>query len=234
VPFELDSTIKIVNGSMIVTDTSDEISTFNRIISDTNPIVGAYYEGDFSGDFFLLVFDNNGGFMELAHDADELGVTVGTYNWDPATTLLDFTSIAVSQIGWTPDQNIISAQGDILFWKDGEDAGVMKRTHQSTAQPYLTNVNQVIGSFTTTNNQTLIFNSNFTGTTTESGISSFEWNIQFGQLILSINDGVTVLSPTAITLNAIEFSGADFDLINTSDGNEVGQVEYFNNSWTRN
>jgi len=234
IPFELDLTIQIVDGSMVVTDTSGEVSTLSRVISDTNPLVGAYYEGDLGGDFFLMVLEDNGTFMELAHDSDEVGITAGTYNWDSSTTLFDFTSITLNQISSTRDQNIVSVQGDVLIWKDGEDAGVMKRTHKSTDQPYLMSVNQILGSFTTTNDQTLTFNSNFTGTTTETGTGSFEWSIEIGQLIIDYNDEITVLSPTVITLNTLEFSGADFDLIDTPDGNEIGQVNYTNDTLTRN
>ena len=239
VPFELDGTIQVVGESLISTELSGETFNLNRIISDTNPIVGAYYEGDFGGDFFLVVFQDNGTFMELAHDSDELGVTAGTYNWDPSTTLLDFTSISFSQWGCTPDQNIISMQGDILIWKDGEDAGVSKRTHQSTDQPYLTDANQVIGSFTGVAGESLGFeatlNSDFTGVNTDDdGTYTFEWSIQFGQLIVDYGDEITILTPTAISSDTLEFTVADFDLVDTFDGNEVGQVEYYSNTWTRN
>jgi hypothetical protein len=238
-PFELDATIQVVGESLTITDISGEISNINRIISDANPLVGAYYEGDFGDDFFLVVFQDNGTFMELAHDSSELGLTAGTYNWNQNSSLLDFTSIAFSQWGSTPDQNIISMQGDILIWKDGEDAGVMKRTHQSTEQPYLTDINQVIGNFRGIANENFGFeatlNTNFSGVNTDdTGTYTFEWSIQFGQLVVDYGDEITILTPTAISANTLAFSVAEFDLIDTFDGNEVGQVEYFTHTWTRN
>jgi hypothetical protein len=237
-PFELDVTIQVVGASMTITEPSGEVSHFNRIISDTNPIIGAYYEGDFEGDFFLIVFEDNGTFMELAHDIDELGLTAGTYNWDASNSLLDFTSITLNQWGANLDQNIVSMQGDILIWKDGLDAGISKRTHQSTEQPYLTDTNQVIGDFIGIANDNFGFkatvNSNFTGVTTDDdGTYAFEWSIQFGQLIVDYGDEITILSPTTISSNVLKFNVADFDLIDTFNGNEVGQVEYFTNTWTR-
>ena len=239
IPFQLEGAFQAAGNTLTVTETSGEANNFDRIISDTNPIVGAYYEGDFGGDFFLVVFEDNGDFMELAHDNAELGLTAGTYNWDPSSTLLDFTSITLSQFGSNPDQIIVSMQGDILIWKDGEDAGVMKRTHQSTQQPYLTDVNQVIGNFNGIANENLGFqatlNSNFTGENTDDdGTYTFDWSIQFGQLIVDYGDEITILTPTAISPDTLEFTVAEFDLIDTFDGNEVGQVDYFNHTWTRN
>jgi hypothetical protein len=238
-PYELEGTFQTVDSTMTITEPSGETSTFERIISDTNPLVGAYYDGDFGGDFFLVVFEDNGKFMELAHDTDELGLTAGTYNWDPSSTLLDFTSVSFSQWGSNPDQIIVSMQGDILIWKDGEDAGVSKRTHQSTEQPYLADTSQVIGSFSGIAYDNFGFqatlDSDFTGVITDDdGTFGFDWTMQFGQLIVDYGDEITVLTPTTISPDTLEFNVADFDLIDTSDGNEVGQVEYFTNTWTRN
>jgi hypothetical protein len=238
-PYELEGTFQTVGSTMTITEPSGETSTFERIISETNPLVGAYYEGDFGGDFFLVVFEDNGKFMELAHDTEELGLTAGTYNWDPSSTLLDFTSVSFSQWGSNPDQIIVSVQGDILIWKDGEDAGVSKRTHQSTEQPYLADTSQVIGSFSGIAYDNFGFqatlDSDFTGVITDDdGTFGFDWSIQFGQLIVDYGDEITVLTPTTISPDTLEFNVADFDLIDTFDGNEVGQVEYFTNTWTRN
>jgi hypothetical protein len=238
-PYELEGTFQAVSSTLTVTEPSGETSTFEQIISEVNPLVGAYYEGDFGGDFFLIVFEDNGTFMELAHDSDELGLTAGTYNWDLSSTLLDFTSITFSQWGSNPDQTIVSMQGDILLWKDGEDAGVMQRTHQSTAQPYLTDVDQVIGEFSGIAFDNFGFqatlNSDFTGVITDDdGTFAFEWSMQFGQLIVDYGDEITILTPTAISPEVLKFKVADFDLIDTFDGNEIGQVEYFTNTWTRN
>lgn len=238
-PYELEGTFQAVDSTMTITEPSGATSTFERIISDTNPIVGAYYEGDFGGDFFLVVFEDNGTFMELAHDTDELGLTAGTYNWDPSSTLLDFTAVSFSQWGSNPDQIIVSMQGDILIWKDGDDAGVSKRTHQSTEQPYLDDTSQVVGSFSGIAYDNYGFqatlNSDFTGVITDDdGTFGFDWSMQFGQLIVDYGDEITILTPTTISPDTLEFNVADFDLIDTFDGNEVGQVEYFTNTWTRN
>ena len=239
IPWVSVSTFTANGNSLTVSDPNDGDFTLQRVISDTNPIVGGYYEGDFDNDFFLIVIEENGDFIELAHDSDELGLTAGTYSWDANTTLLDFTSIAFTQWGSNPDQTIVRMQGDILIWKDGEDAGVSIRTHHSTEQSYLTDVNQVIGSFSGIAYDNFGFqatlNSDFTGVITDDdGTFEFDWSMQFGQLIVDYGDEITVLTPTTISPDTLEFNVADFDLIDTFDGNEVGQVEYFTNTWTRN
>lgn len=131
IPWEFGVTLTVEGNTLTIND-SDEPFVLNRVISDSNPIVGGYYEGDFDDNFFLIVFEENGNFLELAHDDDELGITLGTYSWDANTTLLDFNSISVNQSGSDYEQNMISIQGDVLTWTGNEDTGTMMRTHISS------------------------------------------------------------------------------------------------------
>jgi hypothetical protein len=244
-PQILDSTITVVGNTLTLSNLEEGDYVFERTISDTNAIVGGYYEGDFDGDFFLSIVLENGDFMELTHDIEMLGMTLGTYSWDEDSNLFDHTSIIVNQTDDEFDQVIFKPIGDVVIWKDGDNAGVMKRTHTSRIQPYLTE-NNVIGNFTITepgfDDVLISLIQEKLGQLIEPGedIETFAWELQFGQLLLSFSDEqqeiefITIISPSMITNTGFDASVAEFQMNSTSDGSEVGEFEYWTETWIRN
>lgn len=245
IPQILDSTITVVGNTLTLSNLEEGDYVFERTISDTNAVVGGYYEGDFDGDFFLSIVLENGNFMELTHDIEMLGMTLGTYSWDEDSNLFDHTSIIVNQTDDEFDQVIFKPIGDVVIWKDGDNAGVMKRTHTSRIQPYLTE-NNVIGNFTITepgfDDVLISLIQEKLGQLIEPGedIETFAWELQFGQLLLSFSDEqqeiefITIISPSMITNTGFDASVAEFQMNSTSDGSEVGEFEYWTETWIRN
>lgn len=225
----------VVTGDTLVAteqDTNDKF-TLQRIMSNTDPKVGGFLEGNLNDEFFFIALIEGGVFVELAHDNDETGVTIGLYTWDLGTKTLDFTNIVITQIGFSPYQNSANLYGDIAIWRDGDESGVMKRIRTTTDQPYLT-TNNILGNFSgvrtdTAETFTITFNSNGTAEVLDTfGSEPFTWELIFGQLKLvqSNEDYIGIFSPTAISAGSISFSALDyeFDEINTS---------FFTETWTR-
>jgi hypothetical protein len=71
-------------------------------------------------------------------------------------------------------------------------------------------------------------------------IETFAWELQFGQLLLSFSDEqqeiefITIISPSMITNTGFDASVAEFQMNSTSDGSELGEFEYWTETWIRN
>jgi hypothetical protein len=226
----------IVDGDQMTISGSDGESISTRIINQSNAIIGAYYEDDFSAEFGLVVFIDDSLFMELIHRNTEQGLNIGRYSWNADSSLLDFGDISLNQLNDIYQQAVVKMQGDILIWKDDDEAGVMRRTHTSTEQPYFSE-SDVIGSFAGAEEgfaYTLNFNSDHTAQEVSSeGTFDYTWRIEFGQLIL--DDGwLLVASPTAISTDIIEVDIADFNLDMDTTNGEAGSFEYSSSSWIKN
>lgn len=232
--------IRTLGISLIVTDDfmvgteqeTNEEFTFQRVINDSNAIIGGFVEGDLSDEFFFIAFLDSGMFVELAHDDDETGVSIGFYAWDVDSKILDFSFIIESQIGFDPYQHALNMHGDIGVWRDFEEAGVVKRVRTTTEQPYLTAAN-VIGSFSGVDDDSfeysLTLNSDGSGEGSDvDGEFNLSWEIIFGQLVWSDNDYMGIASPTMISNEELSFSTMDFEII--SDNSETN---FYTEIWTR-
>jgi hypothetical protein len=240
----------IVTGDDMVLNQSDGSANLHRVISDTNPLIGAYVypKTNFEQDYSMVIYPDANNYIMLfyiedALDNDEHYLLSGTYSYDTATTLHNQLSQTIHYQGSdtsspnTPEITI-KPQGDILIAKNGDNAYAMSRTHRSTDQLFLTEEN-IIGSFSTPDS-VVTFNSDKTATVTivdSSETFSVSWYITFGQLFINGGEGdeafTTVFSLTAITANQLEFDVANFDLIKREDGTETDLYEYYTETWIR-
>ncbi|MDP2561153.1 hypothetical protein [Psychrobium sp. 1_MG-2023] len=224
----------------ITEDGTEQTLTFARLQSPTNPLVGAFYDGDLNGEFFLSVFQNDTMFMEVTNDPSEAGLNAGSYSWDSSTTLLEINnaSLTVNQQMTTYDQSIINLVGDVIIWKDGEGSGVSKRIgNTQTDQIYLTAAD-VVGTFNGTasigEEFTVTLTSDNTGTVVDDGgTGSFTWSIEFGQLVIDFVDVKTYYSATSIDGGTLNFKVADYTLLSLPDDSETGLYEYWTEEWIK-
>jgi hypothetical protein len=209
--------------------------SFSRIIDTNNPLIGGYYEGDFNNGFSLSIFLDESHFMELMHQNGEFGMNMGRYSWNATTTLIDFGEITLNQLNDTYDQGVVKMQGDILIWKDDEQAGVMKRTQTTTEQPYFTE-SDILGSYSGKEQDfefTLVFNNDHTAQeVSNDGVLNYTWRVEFGQLLL--DDGwLLIASPVLKSPEFVQVDIADFNLEANTDSGETGTFEYWSSSWIK-
>ena len=255
VPYEVDDGqfTLIVTGDAMALNGSDDTGTYSanlhRVISDTNPLIGAYVypKTNFEQDHSMVIYPDANNYIMLFYikdvlDNDEHYLLSGTYSYDTGTTIHNQLSQTIHYLGndtlnsYTPEITI-KPQGDILIVKNGETAYTMSRTHRSTDQLFLTEEN-LTGSFSTPDG-VITFNSDETATFEDSSeTQTLTWYITFGQLFISGGEGedafTAVFSLTSITANQLQFDVANFDLIKREDGTETGLYEYYTEIWVRN
>ncbi len=255
VPYEVDDGqfTLIVTGDAMALNGSDDAGAYSanlhRVISDTNPLIGAYVypKTNFEQDHSMVIYSDDNNYIVLFYikdglDNDEHYLLSGTYSYDTGTTLHNQLSQIIHYQGNdTPNsyapEITIKPQGDILIVKNGETAYTMSRTHRSTDQLFLTEEN-LNGSFSTPDG-VITFNSDKTATFEDSSETQIlTWYITFGQLFINGGDNeeafTAVFSLTSITANQLQFDVANFDLIKREDGTETGLYEYYTETWIRN
>ena len=232
----------IIDGNnMTVTEVIDgETSTFSlkRLISTTQPLVGGYYNPTDTGYQMLAIFDDNH-FLDLGHSPNRYGLNAGTYDWNDSTKLLNYTSVTLNQQGVQYTETVVDVLGDVVIWKDDEDAGVMRRTHTPSDQPRLTFADLAGKTFTGIDNDSgwqhdITFNSDHTAQeVSNDGIVDFNWKIRFGQLFIAENGWTLVGSPTDISAETLEFDIYDFELDANDNGTESGFYSISSETWTK-
>lgn len=243
-PELLDQSFK-VTGNTLTVGTLDDGGTGQRIISDTNPLVGGYIVGSLEyGSFWHKVFINDTHEVTLLH-TKFIGVNAATYNWDSTTGIFTPNTFSVSQLGESFEEQVYKPVDDILLFKDGGSSFVLKRTHHNSNQLYLTE-SDVVGSYTVTYPNTveqgtyqIILNEDHSGIDSDSGEDiAITWLIREGQLIVQYNDlefvEKFIFSPTNISNNELSFNTTKFELVWNEDGSETGLAEYTTETWTRN
>lgn len=128
---------------------------FSRIYNPNNPLIGAYFEGSIAdGDFFMVVFKDDGHFIELEHANEyEPGITGSNYSvesdpsGDPSTlsVTLDYY---VNQLDDLADQDpyfVIQPLGNKIIWHNGDEFGVMQRVTDVTSNEVLFTEADVLG-----------------------------------------------------------------------------------------
>lgn len=231
-----------VNGNnMTVTEVhDDETLTFNlkRLISATNPLVGGYFNPTSTGYQILAIFEDNH-FLDLGHSLGRYGLNAGTYDWDNSTNLLNYTDVSLNQQGVEYTETVVAVQGDVVIWKDDEDAGVMRRTRTSSQQPKLTFADLAGKTFTGIDNESgwqhdITFNSDNTAQeVSNDGMVDFNWQLRFGQLFITENGWALVGSPTDISVETLTFNIYDFELDANDNGTETGFYSISSETWTK-
>ncbi|WP_394389066.1 PKD domain-containing protein [Shewanella woodyi] len=238
----VQSGIFTVNGnSMTVTEEHDgETLTFTltRLISATNPLVGGYFNPTSTGYQILAIFEDNH-FLDLGHSQNRYGLNAGTYQWDSSTNLLNYTDIALNQQNVQYSETVAAVHGDIVIWKDDEDAGVMRRTRTTSQQPKL-NFDDLAGhTFTGIDNESgwqhdITFNNDNTAQEiSNDGIVDFNWQLRFGQLYINEDGWTLVGSPTDISAETLKFDIYDFELDANDNGTEAGFYTISSEIWTK-
>ncbi|OUS71799.1 hypothetical protein B5G52_10390 [Pseudoalteromonas sp. A601] len=126
-----------------------------RIYDSSNPLVGAYFDGSIADDdFFLVVFKEDGTFIELDHESGyEPGITGSMYtvesdeSGDPSTLAVT-VDYYINQLDSLADQDpyfVVQPSGNKIIWHDGDDFGVMQRVTEVSSNELLFTEADVLG-----------------------------------------------------------------------------------------
>ncbi|OUR61203.1 hypothetical protein A9Q74_10470 [Colwellia sp. 39_35_sub15_T18] len=235
----------IVTGNTLIIGSGEDSGTAQRIISDSNPLVGGYITGSLEHSYFWhQVFIDDTHVISLLHTG-AVGINAATYNWNSTTGIYTLDIYSVSQLGEAFDEQIFKPVGDRLLYKYGNYTTILKRTHNSSDQLYLTE-SDVVGSYSAVNFADdgegafqIVLNSDLTGQlTNEEENIDLAWFIKDGLLVLSLtldsNEVQLFESATSISDEKLTFNTSTFKLIQNDDGHETDLFEYTTQTWTRN
>lgn len=220
-----------------VEEGSHYLHFYSRVIDASNELIGGYYEGDFSNEFYLIIFSSASQFVELAYTSDENGLTVVNYQWNELTGITDILSVELNTSGVDWDQAIFYPKGDVLLWKDREEFGPMKRTHKSTNQPYIS-TQEILGNFEGLDSDgseyemTVLSNGQVEIIDSE-GITLANWLIIYGQFVIDFGDAWVVFTPTFISNSVMNFDMALFEKVDVAGGSEEGLYHYYGTTLTK-
>ncbi len=244
-------------GNMVATVAGDTLTlaiegegdiSLTRIYSPSNPLVGAYFDGAFDLDFFMVIFKEDGTFLELAHDLeyDEVGISGGYYSYDIDTqkVTVDFYEKTYGSPKEQTDPHfIVKAQGNFLQFKDGDDFGVMQRVTRVIEQDEFTE-SDLIGTHTFTlmsddgsgvETSNIVIANNGTATFELDGeIRNASWELHLGSLMMfseatdSQNYGFGVLmTPIMAIEGGFSVETLGFQVPDTYDDNDDPALHSF-------
>ncbi|MCG7534161.1 hypothetical protein [Pseudoalteromonas sp. OOF1S-7] len=191
---DLTTKAEVVNDKLVLTfEQEQQAISFTRIEDINNPLVGAYYEGDLGGEFYLTVFKEDGYAFELEYITSNKGVSGSNYSYDSKTNKVHL-DLYLDQLGLARDPDFVArAQNNTLQYKDGDEGGVMKRV-LNLVEPIAFDEQNMAGNYTLTMDNSsdklhpiaLALNADKTATVTfNDRAHTGAWRISQGQLLIS-------------------------------------------------